>query len=344
MEQKRVKYIDLLKAILVLNMILAHTFQLILGMSIEPINSTNRIMIYINLTTFSGFLFCFGYSSYIAYLSKDKKEVILKLLRNIIRLLFAFYISGISYYIINTTRVNIFVISKIFLLLYIPGFSEFLASFMMLNLFTLIFFNFIKKVIENKKALMVCICISLILTFIPYQFFKHPWISLIIGTTETCFPILQYMSLFLMGMYCAKYKPKFELKTLLFTFLCFAIFEIGVCNNWEVVTRFPPKLLWIIGSYFFIYVYYYASIYICKKYEGNKILECINFIGRDTLIFLLISNIILFTVRKFTFYKNVSFIETISIYLLTINICYISAGIKYILVNQKKLKNTVNTF
>ena len=80
MEQKRVKYIDLLKAILVLNMILAHTFQLILGMSIEPINSTNRIMIYINLTTFSGFLFCFGYSSYIAYLSKDKKEVIIEVI------------------------------------------------------------------------------------------------------------------------------------------------------------------------------------------------------------------------------------------------------------------------
>ena len=113
MEQKREKYIDLLKAILTLNMILTHTFQLILGTDIRPININNRIIIYINLTTFSGFLFCFGYSSYIAYICKDKKEVRLKLIRNIIKLLFAFYISGISYYIIGATRVNIFAIAEI---------------------------------------------------------------------------------------------------------------------------------------------------------------------------------------------------------------------------------------
>lgn len=336
MENKREKSIDLLKAILVLLMILAHTFQLIMRTDITPIDKNNRLMIYINLISFSGFLFCFGYSTYIAYLCKDKKEIKLKLVKNIIRLLFAFYISGVSYYIIVMKGLNIFKISEIFLLLYIPNFSEFLASFMILNLFILIFFDYLKKILENKKIFITCIIISLILTFIPYSFMKHSWLSLIIGKNGICFPILQYMSLFLFGMYFAKYKPRFRISTMLFILIAFIIFEIGVSNNWNLVGRFPPKILWIVGSYFFVYMLYYSSVYICKRYEESNFLSFILFIGRNTLIFLITSNLILFIFHRYIPYREVNIFLTINIYIFVTGMCYICSKMKITYLNRVK--------
>lgn len=328
MENKREKSIDLLKAILVLLMILAHTFQLIMRTDATPIDKNNRLIIYINLICFSGFLFCFGYSAYIAYLRKDKKDIKLKLLKNIIKLLIAFYISGISYFVIVYRSLDIFKIAEIFWLLYIPNYSEFLASFMILNLIILIFFNYFKKILENKKIFITCIVISLILTCIPYNLMKHPWLSLIIGRNGICFPILQYMSLFLFGMYFAKFKPRFRISTMLFTLIAFIIFEIGVSNNWNLVGRFPPKILWIVGSYFFIYILYYFSVYICKRYEESNFLNFILFIGRNTLIFLIISNLIIFIFHRYIPYKEVNVFLAINIYIFVTGMCYICSKIK----------------
>ena len=49
------------------------------------------------MITLSGFLFCFGYVSNIAYLKKDKGAVKLSLIKNSIKMIIAFYISGLSY-------------------------------------------------------------------------------------------------------------------------------------------------------------------------------------------------------------------------------------------------------
>lgn len=53
--RKREKGIDLFKAILVIGMILGHVFQLLARNN----QITNLIIKYINLISFSGFLFCF---------------------------------------------------------------------------------------------------------------------------------------------------------------------------------------------------------------------------------------------------------------------------------------------
>ena len=320
--KKRENNIDLMKAIIVLGMILTHAFQLIMGLDNAPIDSSNRGIIYLNLVTFSGFLFCFGYSTYIAYIQKDIKEVCPKLIRNIIKLLIIFYISAIGYVAIILNEINFSVLIRILTLLIIPGMSEFLASFAMLNLFVLIFFKYIKKILDNKLLFFICVIFSLDLTFIPYYFIDNPWLSLIIGNWSVCFPILQYMSLFLFGMYFAKYKPRFNLKILLGTLICFIIFEIGVSNNWEMVMRFPPRLFWILGSYFFVYIYYYITKFISEKYSNSKLLLHISFIGRDSLTFLWISNIILFIITTMTRKVEVNFIQVMLTYIVTVIMCY----------------------
>lgn len=68
-KSKRDNKIDVLKGILTVLMIVAHIFQFF---------STNLLLDkfgkYVNLTTFSGFMFCFGYVCYIAYADSSKKH------------------------------------------------------------------------------------------------------------------------------------------------------------------------------------------------------------------------------------------------------------------------------
>lgn len=147
MKKERDRSIDMLKTLLVIGMILAHCIQLI-G---KPTPLTNAISTGVNLITFSGFLFCFGYAVSIAYLGKSKDYVKNKIIRNCIELLIVYYISGISYELFVTKQLSLIKLMKILILLHIPGYSEFLAGFFVLNLLTLIFFNQIVKILNSKN-------------------------------------------------------------------------------------------------------------------------------------------------------------------------------------------------
>jgi len=274
---KRAKNIDLFKAILVLVMVLGHVFLLIA--------QTNSIFywigIYANLTCFSGFLFCFGYSTYVAYLTKDFDQVKNKLLKNIYKLIIVFYISGVTYDLLIEKNYEILNYVKILVFLKLPGYSEFLAAFAILNLCILVFFKFLKKITESKKALIICAIISVLSTFMPYEKINFPWANLLIGTLSTSFPILQYTSLFLIGIYFAKYKPKFDIRIFLFTIICSVFYIIKFKAGIEPIAgRFPPRIAFIVGSYMFLYLYYYITLWICSKFSENKILDFIAFIRK----------------------------------------------------------------
>lgn len=71
---ERDRSIDFMKTLLVIGMIIGHCIQLIGKTSIKTTNISNLI----NLITFSGFIFCFGYSVSISYLNKNKNMVIKK--------------------------------------------------------------------------------------------------------------------------------------------------------------------------------------------------------------------------------------------------------------------------
>lgn len=97
MQKRRNLELDLFKLLLVVGMIAAHVFQLLHN------GKSNGSMIwmfstYINAITFSGFLLAFGCATQLAYLRKTKDKILRgKLMRNGIRLLIAFYISGLAY-------------------------------------------------------------------------------------------------------------------------------------------------------------------------------------------------------------------------------------------------------
>jgi len=75
----RRREIDICKGILTVTMILCHCIQFF-GNETEGVQKILADVI--NLATFSGFLFCFGYVSDIAYYRKEWKESAGKMLKN----------------------------------------------------------------------------------------------------------------------------------------------------------------------------------------------------------------------------------------------------------------------
>ena len=87
--------IDIFKGLLVIGMVLVHIMQFFSDPSISP--SVEYVINIGNVITFSGFVFCFGYVAEISYLEKDLKSVYKKIIKNIIKTLIAFYVSGSAY-------------------------------------------------------------------------------------------------------------------------------------------------------------------------------------------------------------------------------------------------------
>lgn len=330
----RNRSIDLVKLLLVVGMILAHTIQF-LGDSKSGVGFI--ISQYINLITFSGFMFCFGYVCNIAYLSKDKEVVKKKIIRNIIELLFIFYISGIAFTIFVTKDLSNFELIKILLLQSIPGYSEFLISFCALNVVLLIFFDNIKNIIDNKKKLFSTIGITLLLTFIPYNLVFFKPLGVFIGSNRfACFPIVQYSCYFLIGAYFQKNKIIFSKKAFVLFLTCSLSMGIYILINNKIPNRFPPSMLWIVGGSIFIYCYYILSYIVTKKIKINNKLY---FIGENTLYFLLLSNIVLFIMK----YMNIRisiimcFLVFLIITISTYYLIYIYNNKRLILSKYKKI-------
>jgi hypothetical protein len=127
-------------------------------------------------------------------------------------------------------------------------------------------------------------------TFIPAGLTETNLAGLLIGTNKFgSFPLLQYMPLFLLGLYFAEYKIYFDIKLLIGSIICTTIPVSIYVFTQQLPTRFPPSLLWVISPMFFIYCYFLASRHI----RSNMV----EFIGKNVLFYLLVSNIIMFSFK-----------------------------------------------
>lgn len=314
---KRDRSMDLMKCVLVLGMIIAHVIQFFS----ESNFIANGFSIYINMITFSGFLFCFGYVCNIAYLKKNKKHVKVSLIKNSIKMILAFYLSAMCYEIcLNGFDFKVISFLKILLLWRISGYSEFLLSFALINIFTYVFFNQIKYIVKSKYILFVAL-ISLGFTFIPYELIKINQLGLIIGSTKfASFPIIQYLLFYLLGIYFQQNNIGFRMNYLLISIASSSLFVMYFMIFKRLPSRFPPSIVWILSPMIYLYLYYLICKKITQKYDTYK---SINIIGENTLFFLLSSNIIIFVTKNIL--KDIKFnlIECIIFSMIIIIITYI---------------------
>lgn len=276
-------------------MILVHVMQFFTNDKFSPISE--QVINIGNVITFSGFVFCFGYAVQISYMEKEFKKVYFNLIKNCFITLIAFYISGIAYrLIIGKATIVINTMVNIILLNDIPGWSEFLISFTYFNVITLMLFKPLKKIVGNKKIFFITIIILLLTCFIPYEIVKNNQLGILIGTKKNaCFPILQYMPFYILGMYFKKYNLGFSKIALIISFLLTSLPVFQYIRSNKIPDRFPPSIMWIIAPAFILYVYFLISKF-CVQYK--EILSPIVILGQNVLIALLLSNIFIFTLRS----------------------------------------------
>lgn len=311
---KRSLALDYAKSFLVIGMVYAHVIQFLGDM-----NSIYHQVVsnYINCVTFSGFMFCFGIAYEKAYFGKGRVKVWKKILVSGIKCLIAFYVSGIAFRIIISKEIMVKKkIIDILILNDIPGYSEFLVSFFLLTILVLLFYNVIGKLLNNKKVFWLSAGLLLLTTFIPYERVTINQIGLIIGTYNfAAFPIIQYLPFFLIGAYIARYDVRLDIKWLISSSSLTGLAIISVVLTKELPGRFPPSLVWIISPSLFIYVYYLIGLTIDKH-----VIKPLLFIGRNTLFFLLMSNIIIFIINEYWHWISLDILKGIEMTLIVFGV------------------------
>jgi hypothetical protein len=291
--QERDYGIDLMKGILVVGMIVAHVIFLLADERRFPLN---QIEFVINVVSFSGFLFCFGYAAQCAYFSKPL--AFRRILTAAGRLLVAFYISAIGCELwVNQNRLDLIGLFGILTLFRVSLLSEFLLSFALTLLLSALLIRPIRYVLANPYRLLAACAALLATTFIPYGLIRLPQAGLLLGTTPDIFyayPVVQYFPLFLLGMYFARQ----HVTQSRMLFIC-GLLGIGVFVVYQQVcgqpARFPPSLAWVLGSVAFVIVWYCVARWLTRAAFLRWLFVPI---GANVLFYLLISNLTLFALTS----------------------------------------------
>ncbi|WP_460970034.1 acyltransferase family protein [Spirosoma migulaei] len=288
--------IDYMKSFLVIGMILAHSIQLLS----QPKGFFWLFSTGINLITFSGFFFCFGYVFYGAYLVRKHENIRQKIAKTALKTLIGYYLSSFASSLLLTEHFtgNKYELSfasslKVIVFLEIPWYSEFLLAFFLITVLVFLFLSFFRKLITSKVLAVgiVTFCL-LVLLFLPNSLAIPYPLNLFVGDRDRLiFPVIQYMPAFLIGIYFARYKFEFQWIVFLLSLVGSGLFAFYYLKNHELPTRFLPSIYWVLGSTGILYVYFLATNWLEKR---SIVIVSVLLIGMNTLFYLLISNFILF--------------------------------------------------
>lgn len=295
------KKIDVLKGILTLQMILAHCIQFYTDL--EKNTVALYISEYINLTTFSGFLFCFGYVSYLSYFTKERRESSRRLFGNMGKLLAGYYISCFGYTIfVEKLPLRMDMIGELLLLKRLAGWSEFLFSFALVMAMELLLFPlFTEKIRWGLGGMTV---VALLVCFLPHREVGSIVGSVIGGYGGAFFPVVPYSIYLIAGVFMAREQAGFKK----------SVFAIALAGTiWYIMdykwvsgmqpSRFPLSFSYLIGASFFLYLYYLLSVVLESKKNVWPV-KYLADVGNNSLFYLLVSNLLIFSLKASSFYRK----------------------------------------
>jgi len=290
--KQRSSEIDLTKGILTIGMVFAHVIQFLGDGQSRLLYSESLITV---LVSFSGFLFCFGFASWIAYLQSPKLPWS-NIIKTIFKCYFAFLISGVAFRILSSSeKASLDLVVKIAAIRDIPRYSEFLLSFAMITAVGAVFQKAINLSTSRWQYLLLSVMVCLAFTLLPREYRYDPLIGQFIGGQGFDFyPIIQYLPLYLLGIFSARYPQRFGLRLYAITSIGGALLFIGLIALNIPVTRFPPSAGLIICSAGLFYIYYGFAHIVHAKFP-DPIKTYINAVGQNVLTYLLLSNLVLFT-------------------------------------------------
>lgn len=237
--------LDTLKGLLVVLMVYCHVLQFFCDTRLFP--EATVWMDAINALVFPCFVFVFGRTAWLAFLSKPLQRAWPRMLRQTAMLYGAFCLSGIGYRVLAENRpLRARTVSRVLLLLDIPGWSEFLIAFALLSLLMLAGFALWRKVVVRPPLLaLLCAAPVVAAACIPYEKIGSVWAALFIGGTQYAyFPALLYLPYALLGMAAQlqgmRRRPVWLLGAALVSLpACIAVATDGLPS------RFPPSPFWL---------------------------------------------------------------------------------------------------
>lgn len=282
--------IDVLKGILTLMMVAAHTVQLLAYETfITRIVSDSA-----NLVCFSGFLFCFGFACQHAYFQPGSPKATFRMLRTFIKLLAAYLISALALRVFIMTEEPTTALIGIATLQVVPAYSEFLLAFALTILFALTFKTTIVQIARSELATVLATLLLLSTTLLPTEHIPAS-LGLFFGsTTESYFPLAQYFPLFLLGVYSAMRDRLVDVRLTLFATAILSVFVVHLVFDGRLPGRFPPSLAWMTLSLMAVIVATGIAQPLANAAWFN---EKLSSIGANTLFYLLASNLLLFALR-----------------------------------------------
>jgi len=292
----RDRSIDAMKGLLVFGMVYAHVLQFFSPMGLYPVSQA--VSDVVNLITFSGFVFCFGYTNQLAYYSKPFGRAYRNMLLSALKTLVAFYISGAAFRVfIGGAFPDGETLRPILLLEDIPGWSEFLVSFSLISLIGVALFPALRRLAERPALLWTVCALLLLATYIPYESVRSTQLGLLIGTTAfPSFPVLQYFPYYLAGMAFAKGGVRWGWPYAIGAAAASGTFAyVWAAGGYALPSRFPPSAAWILGPALLLYGYYLLSSY------GVRALARVPGLltaGRNVLFYLLASNLAIFAAKS----------------------------------------------
>jgi uncharacterized membrane protein len=324
-QSSRVIWLDYFKGILVVVMILAHSIQFF-GDESKVIQGA--ISKFANLTTFSGFLFVFGATNAVTYLRKPAKQVYHKMAKSFWRNLFAYYVSAFAYCIF--VEGSLFLPQKIMKILglrVLMGYSEFLLAFAVMQLIVILLFRLFARM--NSVHFLIFAILSMAGTFFPYDLIKEPILALLVGSDHyNSFPIFPYLIYFSAGVWYINKAQQFTGKKKWILIISSILISlpsiIYTIINHALPKRFSPDLLFLLGAGGAVMLYTLFSKLLEKRTSQSFLWERIflplRSIGQNSLLFLLISNLVLFALKGTAFYRqSMVFVIVIFIIILYFN-------------------------
>lgn len=283
--------LDLLKTLLVVGMIGAHVIQLI---TFRAKPEAAIFAEYINLVTFSGFLFAFGIGLGLPKPEGRKRTWPARLLPTLL-LLLAVYASSFGFaLLVERKPLNAELLLDVLTMRRLFGWSEFLATFFVLSLVTLLARPALLAIGRNPWLLLVATVLCLATTFYTTGAMFPLLPTLVSHTGFANFPLLPYLPWFLLGIWYGSHPVRawhFVPALAITGYLYWVTIQTG-----QFPGRFPPTILWIAGPAAILLAYLAA----CRLIAGRVSIPPVLLTpGRHVLSFLVLSNLAFFATRYF---------------------------------------------
>lgn len=303
---KRHTLIDVTKGVLVVGMVFAHILQL-LARKPGGLEFFSQLA---NIVSFSGFFFCFGFAGWLAYWRHEHMRWA-AVLRTAFRCYAAFVVSGVAFRLgVNGMSFNGPLIWRILLLRDIPGYSEFLLAFPLALLAASVLRPLLIASTRTPAALALTCAGCLTTTFLSPLPGRDPLVGLWIGGMEFAyFPVIPYAPLFLLGVHAARRRLRCSGREMLAA-LGVAIICLLGGKLWLPTGRFPPSLVWVVGSAAMFHLYLGALENLTNS-SWQRLKRYLESVGRHVLMYLVCSNLVIFLLCGLGFGKTLSSIQTV---------------------------------